>query len=81
MTLRVHSGDYDMHRHAITDTLDKIDPRMLALDTAVMAVAAFSLADGEPVGRRLDPNESAALLSETRLESPFRLLGGAPIEG
>jgi carboxypeptidase Q len=76
MTLWVHPGDYDVHHHAISDTLDKIDPRMLAIDTAVMAITAFGLADGEPIGRRLSPGESAELLRRTKLESTFQLLGG-----
>lgn len=74
LTLWVHPGEYYTHRHAITDTLDKIDPRMLAIDTAVMGIAAYSLADGEPIGRRLTPEESATLLRDTNLEETFRLL-------
>jgi carboxypeptidase Q len=81
MTLWVHGGDYAMHRHAVTDTLDKIDPRMLALDAAALAVAAFSVADGEPLGRRLNPAECARLLAETHLDSAFRLLGGVTVDG
>lgn len=76
LTLWVHPGDYDARHHSISDTLDKIDPRMLAIDTAVMAITAFGLADGEPIGRRLSPAESADLLQRTRLESTFQLLGG-----
>ncbi len=67
-TLWVDEGEYDTHHHAVSDTFDKVDPRMLALDTAVMAVAAYRLADaperaGPPVvGRRRRPE----LLEEAR---------------
>jgi carboxypeptidase Q len=68
--LRVEEGDYDVHHHAITDTLDKVDPRLLALDTAVMAVAAYSLAvAADPPGRRLPAAEAAALMKRTGVES------------
>jgi Zn-dependent M28 family amino/carboxypeptidase len=30
-TLWVDPGEYDVYHHAITDTFDKVDPRMLAL--------------------------------------------------
>ena len=46
-TLWVDEGEYDTHHHAVSDTFDKVDPRMLALDTAVMAVAAYRLADAK----------------------------------
>jgi carboxypeptidase Q len=70
LTLQVEPGDYDIRHHAITDTFDKIDARKLALDTAVMAVAAFSIADAETwQGRRLSPNEVQELLKRTGLQS------------
>src|SRR3954454_17328093 len=43
LTLWVHPGEYDTHHHAITDTIDKVDRRTLAIDTAVMAVATLAL--------------------------------------
>jgi carboxypeptidase Q len=69
-TLWVDAGDYDTHHHAVSDTFDKVDPRMLALDTAVMAVAAYRLADAPEVpGRRLSATESIQLLEKLGLES------------
>jgi hypothetical protein len=47
LTLRVAHGDYDVRHHAIADTFDKIDPRHLALDTAVMASAAYIIANAD----------------------------------
>lgn len=69
-TLWVDDGDYDTHHHAVSDTLDKVDPRMLALDTAVLAVTAYRLAEApEAPGRRLSAAEAAALLRKLGLES------------
>jgi carboxypeptidase Q len=69
-TLWVDEGEYDIHHHAASDTFDKVDPRMLALDTAAMAVAAYRMADApEPPGRRLSAAEATALLKKIGLES------------
>jgi Zn-dependent M28 family amino/carboxypeptidase len=69
-TLWVDEGEYDTHHHAVSDTFDKVEPRMLALDTAVIAVAAYRLADapGAP-GRRLSDTEATELLKKLGLES------------
>ena len=70
LTLWVAEGEYDTHHHAVSDTFDKVDPRMLALDTAVMAVAAYRLADAPAApGRRLSATEAARLLEKLGLES------------
>jgi carboxypeptidase Q len=70
LTLWVDEGDYDTHHHAVSDTFDTVDPRMLALDTAVMAATAFLLADAPgTLGRRLSPVESTHLLESLGLES------------
>ncbi len=74
LTLWVHPGDYETHHHAITDTLDKIDRRTLAVDTAVMAIATLALADAETIGRRLTPPERAELLRRTGLQSTIDAL-------
>jgi carboxypeptidase Q len=69
-TLWVDEGEYDTHHHAVSDTLDKVDRRWLALDTAVMAVAAYRLADApEAPGRRLSAAEASELLRKLGLES------------
>jgi carboxypeptidase Q len=60
-TLWVDEGEYDTHHHAVSDTFDKIDARMLALDTAVMAVVAYRLADApEAPGPRAGEPAAAA---------------------
>jgi len=69
-TLWVDDGEYETHHHAISDTFDKVDSHMLALDTAVMAVAAYRLADApDPPGRRLSATEATQLLEKVGLES------------
>jgi len=69
-TLWVGEGEYDTHHHAVSDTFDKVDPRMLALDTAVVAVTAYRLADApEAPGRRLSATEATQLLEKLGLES------------
>jgi hypothetical protein len=69
-TLWVDEGEYDVHHHALSDTFDKVDARMLALDTAVMAVAAYRIADApEAPGRRLSAGEATELLKKLGLES------------
>ncbi len=80
MTLWVEEGDYDVHHHAATDTLDKIDPRLLAADTAVLASAAYLLADApEAPGRRLSPAETSELLKKSGVEGTKRMVyGDAP---
>lgn len=70
LTLWVDEGDYDTHHHAVSDTFDKVDARMLALDTAVMAVAAYRLADApEAPGPRLSQGDAAQLLEKLGIAS------------
>ncbi len=74
-TLWVDPGEYDIHHHSVTDTFDKVDPRMLALDTAVMATAAYTLANAEQTsGRRLSQAEVTDLLKKAGLESTYRMV-------
>lgn len=73
-SLRVEPGDYDARHHTIIDTFERIDPRMLSLQTAVMAVAAYSFANAEEApGRRLSPAEIRELLKRTGLEPLYKL--------
>ena len=59
-------GDTDTRHHAIIDTLDRIDPRALALDSAVLAVASYSIANADQrLGRRLTAPEVHELLKKT----------------
>lgn len=66
LDLLVMAGDSDTRHHAITDTLDRIDPRALALDTAVLGIASYSLANADQrLGRRLTAQEVQELLKNT----------------
>jgi carboxypeptidase Q len=77
-TLWVDPGEYDVHHHSITDTFDKVDPRILALDTAVMAAAAYILANAEEtLNPRLSEAEATELLKKTGLESTRSMLYGS----
>ena len=75
LTLWVEPGEYETHHHAITDTIDKIDRRTLAIDTAVMALAAVALADADTIGTRLTPSERVELLRRTGLDKSLASLG------
>ena len=67
LSLSMEEGGYDTLHHAITDTLDKIDPRALAMDTAVLAISAHAIASADqPLGRRLSHPEVVELLKRTR---------------
>jgi carboxypeptidase Q len=73
-SLRVEPGDYDSRHHTIIDTFERVDPRMLAIHTAVMAVAGYSFANADQrPGRRLSPAEVQELLKRTGLEQLYQL--------
>ncbi len=73
-SLKVENGDYDVRHHTIVDTFEKIDPRMLGIDTAVLAIVAYSFANAEErPGRRLSSTEVQELLKRTGLEPLYRL--------
>jgi len=67
-------SDYDTRHHTIIDTFERVDPRMLQLQTAVMAVAAYSFANAdERPGPRLSPAQVQDLLKRTGLEQLYKL--------
>jgi Zn-dependent M28 family amino/carboxypeptidase len=73
-SLAVERGDYDARHHTIIDTFDHIDPRMLGLQTAVMAVAGYRLAQADQSpGKRLSSAEVHDLLRRTKLESLYEI--------
>ena len=80
MTLWVEPGTYDDRHHTVLDTFAAVDPRWLAVDTAVMGILAWELANApEPVGRRLSPQEAEALLKSSGVEGTRRMVyGGSP---
>ena len=75
--LNTEPGDSDTNHHAITETLEKIDPQALSADTAGMALAALAIANADPApGRRLQAPEILELLKRTNLLGEARLLRG-----
>lgn len=71
-SLLVEHGDYDSRHHTIIDTFEHIDPRMLGLQTAVMAVVGYELAQADQApGRRLSSSEVHDLLHRYNLESLY----------
>jgi Zn-dependent M28 family amino/carboxypeptidase len=77
MTLWVEEGDYDDRHHTAIDTFDRIDPRRLAVDTAVMAILGWELANTEqPIGRRLSSDEAGQLLERSGVAGTKRMVYG-----
>lgn len=73
-SLAVEPGDYYARHHTIVDTFERIDPKMLALHTAVLATLGYTFANAdEPPGKRLSAAEVHELLQRTRLEPLYKL--------
>ena len=73
-SLMVDPQDYDARHHTIIDTFERVDPLMVRLQTAVMAVAAYSFANAEHrPGPRIGPAEVQELLKRTGLEPLYKL--------
>ncbi len=73
-SLAVDPADYHVRHHTIVDTFERISPRMLAMQTAVLAVTAYSFANSEErPGRRLSSAEVHDLLKRTGLQSLFEM--------
>lgn len=71
-SLLVEHGDYDSRHHTVIDTFERIDPRMLSLQTSVLAVVGYELAQKDaPPGKRLSPAEVHDLLRRYNLESLY----------
>ena len=73
-SIAVEDGDYNFRHHTIIDTFERIDLRMLGLQTAIMAVSGYSFANSaERPGKRLSPSEVHDLLVRTGLEPLYEL--------
>jgi len=71
-SLLVEEGDYNFRHHTIIDTFEHIDPRMLGLQTAVMTVVGYELAQAaQAPGRRLSSAEVHELLKRNNLEQLY----------
>ena len=73
-SLMVDPQDYDARHHTIIDTFERVDPMMVRVQTAVMAVAAYSFANAEHrPGPRIGPAQVQELLKRTGLEPLYKL--------
>jgi len=73
-SIAVEDADYNFRHHTIIDTFERIDPRMLGLQTAIMAVVGYSFAEADqPPGKRFSPSEVHNLLVKTGLEQLYEL--------
>jgi hypothetical protein len=73
-SIAVEDADYNFRHHTIIDTYERIEPRMVGLQTAIMAVAGYSFAEADqPPGRRLSSSEVHELLKKTGLEQLYEL--------
>jgi len=63
-----------VRHHTIVDTYERVDPRMLSLDSAVLTIGALSFADADQrPGKRLSQSEVHELLQRTNLETLFKM--------
>ncbi len=73
-SLAVEPADYHVRHHTVVDTFERIEPRMLALHTAVLAALGYTFAStDERPGKRLSPTDVKELLRRTNLESLYEL--------
>jgi carboxypeptidase Q len=73
-SLFVEPQDYDARHHTIIDTFERVDPMMVKLQTAVMAVAAYSAANAaQRPGPRIGAAQVQELLKRTGLEPLYKL--------
>ena len=72
-------GNYMPNYHAASDTLDKVDMRVLQLHVAIAAVTAYGIAQREAVlGPRLTRPQIEALMKTSGLEGQLKTLGYWP---
>lgn len=73
-------ANYLPNYHAASDTLDKVDPLQLKINTAIAAVTAFGVAErAEPLGPRQSRAEIESLLKATGLDSQMKTEGLWPL--
>jgi carboxypeptidase Q len=73
-------ANYMVNYHAASDTLDKVDLRELKLNTAIIAITAFGIAESpEKFGPRLSRAEIEAMLKQTGLAQQLQMVGVWPM--
>lgn len=74
-SLYAGEAGWGAYHHTALDTFERVDPLMVRLQTAIMAVAAYSFANADQrPGPRLDPAQVQDLLKRTGLEPLYKLL-------
>ena len=69
-------ANYMVNYHAASDTLDKVDIRELKINTAIIGVAAFGIAESaERFGPRQTRAEIEAVLKQTGLDQELQMVG------
>jgi carboxypeptidase Q len=67
---------YEEVHHKASDTIDKVDPHNLAIGAAVVAIAAFAIADAaQPIAPHLDRHAIEAMLAAARMDRVLQLYG------
>jgi carboxypeptidase Q len=69
-------ANYMVNYHAASDTLDKVDIRELKINTAIIGVTAFGIAENaERFGPRQSRAEIEAMLKQTGLDQQLQMVG------
>jgi carboxypeptidase Q len=69
-------ANYMLNYHSASDTLDKVDLRELKLNTAIIGVTAFGIAEtAERFGPRQSRAEIEAMLKQTGLDRQLQMVG------
>ncbi len=69
-------ANYMVNYHAASDMLDKVDMRELKINTAIIAVTAFGIAEtAERFGPRQSRAEIEAMLKQTGLDRQLQMIG------
>lgn len=73
-------ANYMLNYHAASDTLDKVDIREVKLNTAIIGVTAFGIAESEArFGPRQSRAEIEAMLKQSGLAQQLQLVGVWPM--
>ena len=76
INLEQESPEYEFTHHSEADTLDKIEPDVLARNAAVMALTAFWIADQpERLDMTWSRQQTAQMLTNKKLDTGLRQLG------
>lgn len=74
--LKQNSPEYEYTHHSPVDTFDKVQPEVLSRDTAIMALAAFWIADRpERLATPWTPEETTRMLIEKHDDVMLKLFG------